>query len=231
MESKQMTAYFIDKKDRLQKAIIEMSDNYLEVNTYDQAENPTAYTRIFKHNNDRFYLDTIYCYDEYRNSGIATFIDMLTEYLLINYDGFVIRGSYDPKQLSTDFVNKIERSKEELDSRARNFYKKAGYEIIDYSHFIINKDNYPYLEDEDFFRGEGGPCTIVAKPIIAKHHHFFVQDGVIYYDDKYLSTSLCDTKYVKVDNGESFTYKLRENKNEKNQFKLIKKISDKINKK
>ena len=231
MESKQMTAYFIDKKDRLQKAIIEMSDNYLEINTYDQAENPTAYTRIFKHNNDRFYLDTIYCYDEYRNSGIATFIDMLTEYLLINYDGFVIRGCYDPKQLSTDFVNKIERSKEELDSRARNFYKKAGYEVIDYLHYINNKDDYSYLEDDDFFRGEGGPCTIVAKPIIAKHHPFFVQDGVIYYDDNYKTTSFYDTKYVKVDNGDSFTYKLRDDKKKNNQFSLIKKLDKIINKK
>lgn len=94
---------------------------------------------IFFHPNKRFYLDTIYCYDQFRQSGIATLISELADYILKDYNEYVIRGVYEPGQLSTDRYNNIERSKEELEIAARQFYEKAGYMIIKYYEYLRDK--------------------------------------------------------------------------------------------
>ena len=178
------TAFFTDNKFRLNKANIMINGGYIEIDTFDQSKNPTGYANVHFHQNKRFYLDTIYCYDKYRSSGIGTYISELIEYLLRYNPGYVIRGSYNPMQLSTDLIDRIQRSKEELDLRARAFYKKNGYNIVEYSEFIENQEKYPYLVKEDFFIGDESDKTIVAKQLVPKKHSFYERDGILYYDNK-----------------------------------------------
>ena len=179
----EQSAHFIDYNGNEQYATIRFNDGlFLWIDTYNRNGNHTGYMRIYFQPNHRFYLDVIYCYDEFRRAGIAQFISDLADYILGNYLGYVIRGVYDPKQLSTDRINKIERHEQELDINARKFYAKAGYEIIQYEEYLSNKDKYQYLTIEDFFRGEGGPTTIVAKPIMYKNHSFYEEDGIIYHN-------------------------------------------------
>ena len=128
---------------------------------------------IFFHPNKKLYLDTIYCYDQFRKSGIATLISELADYILREYNGYVIRGVYEPGQLSTDRENNIERSKEELEIAARKFYKKAGYIIIEYEEYLKDKSKYPFLINEDFYIDEEGATTIVAKQIKQREYPYY----------------------------------------------------------
>ena len=145
-------AFFIDNNNNEQYAEILINEGiFIGINTFDRNNTPTGYMNIFFHPNKRLYLDTIYCYNQFRKSGIATFISKLADYILKDYDGYVIRGVYDPGQLSTDRENNIKRTKEELLVAARNFYKKNGYLIIDYNEYLNNKSKYPYIMDEDFY--------------------------------------------------------------------------------
>lgn len=135
---------------------------------------------IFFHPNKKLYLDTIYCYDQFRKSGIATLISELADYILREYNGYVIRGVYEPGQLSTDRENNIERSKEELEIAARKFYKKAGYIIIEYEEYLKDKSKYPFLINEDFYIDEEGATTIVAKQIKQREYPYYEENGTIY---------------------------------------------------
>ena len=143
--------------------------------------------RTYFHPNNRLCLDVIYCSDKFRGAGIASFISELTDYMLDSYKEYVIRGAYEPGQLSTDRKNKIEWSNEGLDLRTRKFYASVGYELINYEDYCNNKDKYPYLIKEDFILGEDGLNTIVAKPIISKEHPFYEEDDMIYH-----------TNYIKI---------------------------------
>jgi GNAT superfamily N-acetyltransferase len=213
-------AYFFDKERVLQRAEISMSDVYLEINTYDEFDNETGYTHVFFHPDKRFYLETIYCFDAHRGKGIATFINDLTNYLLNDYDGYVIRGCYIPGQLSTDRINNIERPAEELDLRARKFYNKNGYEIVEPDEYRNNPEKYPYLKEEDFYLGEGEARTIVAKPIIKTSKTFVESNGSLIYIKKNKKTNESNVpikdgngKYAKViiGSGENAitTYRIR----------------------
>lgn len=182
MDIVEKKAYFIDYEGNEQYANIRFNNGIsLGIDTFDDKNNHTGYMRIYFHTNNRLYLDVIYCYDEFRGSGIASFISELSDYILSDYEGYVIRGVYEPGQLSTDRENKIERSLEELDLRARKFYSRAGYDIINYEDYSNNKDKYPYLNDDDFVLGEDSPNTIVAKPIKPKENFFYEIDEVIYH--------------------------------------------------
>ena len=177
-------AHFIDYQGNEQYANIEFNDGvFLDIEVFNQDNNRTGYLRMYFHPNNRLYLDVIYCFDEFRGAGIASFISELADYALSDYTGYVIRGVYEPGQLSTDRENKIERSDKELDLNARKFYSRAGYEIINYEEYCNNKDKYQYLTNEDFILGEDGHNTIVAKPIILKEHPFYEEDGVIYHNN------------------------------------------------
>lgn len=176
--------YFIDYKGNEQYAKIKFNDGvFLDIHTFNQNNTCTGYMRIYFHPNNRLYLDVVYCYDEFRGMGVATFISELADYVLSCYTGYIIRGVYEPGQLSTDRENKIERSDEYLDLNARKFYSRAGYEIINYEDYCNNKDKYLYLTNEDFILGEDGPTTIVAKPIILKEYPFYEENGIIYHND------------------------------------------------
>ena len=177
-------AFFMDYNNQEQYAEIRISEGvYIGIRTFDLNNNPTGYMSIFFHPNKRLYLDTIYCYDQFRKSGIATLISELADYILKDYNEYVIRGVYEPGQLSTDRENNIKRSKEELDIAARKFYAKNEYEVVEYENYHDNKDKYPFLTDKDFYLGEGGATTIVTKQIIKKDYSFYEENGTIYHNN------------------------------------------------
>ena len=164
---------------------------FLAINTYDKNNNHTGYMRMYFHPNNRLYLDVIYCYNEFRGSGIASFISELTDYILRDYQGYVIRGCYEPSQLSTDRENKIDYNNQELDVYVRKFYNKAGYEIIKYEEYLNNQEKYPYLTINDFFLDEGGYNVVVAKIIKLKDYSFYEEDGMIYYKKYINKKNIC----------------------------------------
>ena len=175
-------AQFVDNKGQKQQVKILINDGiFIGIDTYDDNNNHTGYMRIFFHPNNRLYLDSIYCYDEFRGSGIANYISDLADFILNEYIGYTIRGVYEPTQLSTDRENNIERNIEDLDNRAKAFYKKAGYEIIGYEDYINNRSKYPNINEDDFYLGEGGPATIVAKTLKEKNHQFVIENDAIHH--------------------------------------------------
>lgn len=175
-------AYYYDYRNNEQYATIRINEGIcITINTFDFNNNPTGYMNIFFHPNKRLYLDTIYCYDHFRGSGIATMISELADYVLKDYTDYVIRGVYKPGQLSTDRENKIERSKQELDIAARKFYEKAGYQIVEHKKYLCNKNRYNYLTEDDFNLGEDDTSVIVAKQIKPKKYMFYEEDGIIYH--------------------------------------------------
>jgi len=180
----QKQAVFIDYENNEQYTEIRIDEGmFIGIKTFDLYNNPTGYMNIFFHPDKRLYLDTIYCYDRFRNNGIATFISELADYILKDYDGYVIRGVYEPGQLSTDREYNIERSQKELEIAARRFYEKNGYEIINYGEYSKNKSKYPFLIDNDFYLGEDGLVTIVAKQILQQEYSFYEEDGIIYHNN------------------------------------------------
>lgn len=172
-------AYFYDNKNNLQYAEILITKNkFLGIKTFNENNIPTGYMHIFVHPNNRLFLDTIYCYDEFRSTGIATTISELAEYLLKDYIGYTIIGEYKPDQLSTD--RDIKRSKEELDNKARSFYLKNGYQIIKYTDYLKDKEKYNYLDSNDFMYADNIDM-IVAKKLEKKEYPFYEEDGIIYH--------------------------------------------------
>ena len=221
MDKIERTAFFVDKRDLLQKAEIIIDDLSIDISTHNQAGDETGFARVFIHPNNRLYLDVIYCYDRYRSSGVGSAISELIDYLVRDKEGWVIRGVYDPKQLSFDCINGIDRSQLELDLRAKAFYKSAGYEIVDYNDFKYDYALYPYLTDADFVLGEEEPGVIVAKPVVEKEHTFFEEDGTIFHIDHRVNDKRCfyqetlpGSKYVKVTIGDKETFKPRGEKYE-----------------
>lgn len=177
-------AYFYDNKNNKQIANILISkDKFIGVDTFDESNEPTGYIHIYFHPNNKLFLDTIYCYDQFRQSGIATKISELADYLLKDYIGYKIIGEYKPGQLSKDRENKIERPLEELDNAARKFYEKNGYQIIEYKDYLKNKDKYNYITEDDFKLGEDETNIIVAKVIEEKEYSFYEEDGIIYHNN------------------------------------------------
>lgn len=177
-------ARFIDNKGNRHSAKITINpDVFIGIETFDQNNIQTGYIRVFFHPNNRFYLDVIYCLDEYRGNGIATMLSNLADYIMRDYEGYVIRGVYKPTQMWTDRSNNIVRSESDLDTAARQFYAKNGYEVINYEDFVKEPEKYPYIANTDFQRGEEEAETIVAKVVMPREYPFVESGGVIYSSD------------------------------------------------
>ena len=177
-----MKAIFKSKKGELQFCAINYVPNIiLSIKSKNQFGIDTGYVNIYFHENNRMFLDTIYCYDKFRGNGIATKIFELAEYILREYDGYLIRGDYNPSQLSTDRENKIECSEEELNKRAESFYKSNGFEIIDYNDYMEASSEYDGLTVEyDFQLGEDISKKIVVKQLRTREKYNFLDtDGII----------------------------------------------------
>lgn len=175
-------AYFLDNKGIEQYAIIRIKPNiFIGIDTFDKNNNRTGYILMFFHPNNRLYLDTIYCYDKFRGNGIASVISDLADYILRDYQNYIIRGIFEPTQMSTDRENNIIRSELELNDRARKFYTQAGYKIIEYKDYINNPEKYPEINSHDFQLGEDISNAIVAKKIVPLEPPFYEDNGVIYH--------------------------------------------------
>ena len=184
MSMKEKKAYFIDNNGNMHYTTILIKDNsYILMSTYNENNIPTGYMNIYFHPDNRLFLDTIYCYDEFRCLGIASRISELADYLFKDYIGYVIRGVYEPGQLSTDRENNIFRSKSELDKAARRFYKKNGYSVIDYQEYLRNIDKYKYITLNDFILGEEKSLIIVAKLIEEKLCNYYEENNIIYHNN------------------------------------------------
>lgn len=183
------TAVFHDKNK--QKQIVRISivpNQFIHLKSYNEELKETGYANIYFHPNNRIFLDTIYCYDEYRGLNIATKLSRLIDYLLQDYEGFIIRGVYEPSQLSTDREKGIYCDKKELEERADNFYFKNGYKKISYEDYINNKDLFLFINEKDDFQlGEEIASCIIAKRIQSPRVVGFKDiDGVI-VDDSILN--------------------------------------------
>mgnify|MGYP004675908891 CR=1 FL=1 len=175
-------AFFKDKNSNTNIVLIRIvPKEAIILKSYNDKQEETGYLNIYFHPNKRLFLDTIYCYDKYRGLGIATKLSELVDYLLQDYENYIIRGVYQPSQLSHDRENNISCSKEELIKRANNFYYKNGYFKLSYNEYIKDKGKYPFInEDYDFQLGEELASYIIVKKIEKqKSYPFKEQDGVI----------------------------------------------------
>ena len=173
-------AFILDNEDNLMQAIIEFKETSINIRMFDISYNFLGYMNIQLQENNRLYLSEIYCYDEYRGSGIATKLSELADFILQPYQGYVLRGVYYPTQMSKDLDN-ISRSKEELDARARSFYEKNGYEVLKYSDYLNNKEKYNFLnEKDDFYINNQLVDEIVFKVITPKSYHLYEDNGLIF---------------------------------------------------
>jgi len=81
---KDKKAIFYDNKGRLQIAIIYcVPGQVISIKTFNENQKETGYMNLYFHHHNRIFLDTIYCYDEFRSNGIAKKISELADYLLI----------------------------------------------------------------------------------------------------------------------------------------------------
>lgn len=159
-----------------------------------------GYMNIYVHENNRLYLDVIYCYDKFRKRGIASNINELADYILQIYDGYLLRGEYEPSQLSTDRENQITRDADELRLSANNFYISNGYSIIGYEDYKNNPDKFESINQEDFQLCEELAEYIVAKRIRQKHKYpFIIKNGVLFNENVFIKQALEEkSKYNKL---------------------------------
>ena len=178
------SVFLTDNNDNLLQGLVLITDKMISIRLVDTNNKLLGYMNLFYQDNNRFYLSEIYCYDEYRGNGIATKLSELADYILKDYEGYIIKGVYYPTQMSSDYKN-IYRSKDELNNRAINFYKKNDYKIINYYEYLKNKEHYSNLTEDDFKYNETLVENIVFKIIKNKEHNFFEDNGVIYNSSEY----------------------------------------------
>ena len=188
-------AFFQDKNNHINIVIVRISPNEtISLKSYNEELQETGYVNAYFHPNNRIFLDTIYCYDEYRGIHIATKLSRLLDFFLQDYEGYIIRGVYEPSQLSTDRERNVYCSQEELEKRADNFYYKNGYLKLSYDDFIHNQSSYSFINEwDDFQLGEELANCIIIKTIQKNKSLSFKKiDGVI------VEKSILNPEYVKI---------------------------------
>ena len=185
-EQKTKKAIFLDNKSNIQYSIIyEVPGVALIIDTFDLNDNKTGYMKLYFNPNNRIYLDVIYCYDAFRNNGIATKMSELADYLLKEQTNAIIRGVLQPSNLSTDRENNLPFIQEELDLKTRNFYTSNGYSIISYEDYLTNPNKYPGIDVvNDFQLGEAIFQNIVVKMVEPKEKYSFQEiNGILIHDN------------------------------------------------
>lgn len=175
-------AFFKDKNDSINIVIVSVIPNQvISLKSFNTELEETGYLNIFFHSNNRLFLDTIYCYDKYRGLNIASKLSELADFLLRDYENYIIRGVYEPSQLSYDRVNQVYCSNEELEERANNFYFKNGYLKLSYDYFINNQSLYSFINERDDFQlgEEVANCIIIKRITNNQSLEFKNVDGVI----------------------------------------------------
>ena len=173
-------AFIEDNSGNLMQAIIDIKQDSISIRMFDISFKLLGYINIQIQKNNRLFLSEIYCYDVFRGNGIGTKLSELADYILKDYQGYILRGIYYPTQMSKD-LNNIDRSKEELDERATNFYEKNGFGILKYEDYINNKEEYEFLDEKLDFTINGQIINeIVYKLIQEKNYKFYEDNGLIF---------------------------------------------------
>ena len=174
-------AFLNDNNGNIMQAMIFNNGEKISIRMFDDQVQLLGYMNIQIQKNNRLFLSEIYCYDEFRGKGIATKISELADYILRDYQGYIIRGLYKPTQMSYDLNNKYV-CKKELEERARNFYYKNGYEILNIYDFKNHKEKYNFLDEKlDFTINGTVKSNIVFKIIKDKDYNYYEDNGLIYY--------------------------------------------------
>ncbi len=158
---------FADKDKNLNIAYLRNARTKIYIHSFNLEGHSTGYIFVQVQPNKRLFLSEVYAYQQYRGKGVASALNDILSFALNDYEGYVIRGEYAPQQLSTDRDYKREVPLEELEKRARKFYKNAGFEILNVEEYKNNKENYPdYNYDDDFILyGSGESKQIVIKSV------------------------------------------------------------------
>lgn len=184
-ELQKIPAVFVDNFGAIHRVEInKRGDMFIALDATDVFGERTGYIRLWVNPNNRFYLSEMYCFNQFRGRGVATFLNDIAEYILKDYEGYVVRGVFEPAQLSTDKLDNVYCSKEELYARAIAFYQKAGYQILTLEDYKKNPENYFGINEiEDFQLGEEIADTIVVK-VIKKQENYKVREinGVLVHD-------------------------------------------------
>ena len=178
------SAFLKDNNGNIMQAIIDIEGDIIKIRMFDEQYNLLGYMNFQIQDNNRIFLFEVYCYDEHRGNGIGTKLSELADYVLKDYEGYIIRGVYSPTQMSTD-RDKYSRSFEELEKRARLFYEKNGYEILEHTKFEICKDKYEFLNEKEDFTINGRLINeIVFKVINDKEYNYYEDNGLIFNIEK-----------------------------------------------
>ena len=184
-ELQKIPAVFVDNLGAIHRVEInKRGDMFIALDATDVFGERTGYIRFWVNPNNRFYLSEIYCFNQFRGRGIATFLNDIAEYILKDYEGYIVRGVFEPAQLSTDKLDNVYCSKEELYARAIAFYQKVGYQIITLEDYKKNPEKFFGINEiEDFQLGEEIADTIVVK-VIKKQENYKVREinGVLVHD-------------------------------------------------
>ena len=86
------SAFIKDKNGNLLQSNIIITEKMISIRMFDEKYELLGYMNIFFQANKRLFLSEIYCYDEYRSLGIATIISELSDYILRDYKGYILRG-------------------------------------------------------------------------------------------------------------------------------------------
>lgn len=192
-------AIFLDNEDNINYVIVRIiPDTLITLNSFDKFMKQTGYMNIYFHPNKRLFLDTIYCYDDYRSKGIASNLSEIVDFILKDYTNYIIRGEYKPTQLSSDRENNIKRDTLELVKRADKFYKHAGYDKIYYEDYIKNSSKYPNINiTDDFVLGEEISKCIIVKKITPKEKYRFEEINDMIVSEELINSLELKDKIIK----------------------------------
>lgn len=153
--------------------------DYILINLNNDIEKVGTMELYFR-DHKKITLESIYCRDSYRGKGIGKTLLDISDYLLKDYDSYTICGVYYPCQMIEDIH--IKRSEEELDSQARRFYLKNGFNILSYHDYIENQDKYSMINPKDFSPTiKKFKRSIVYKKISKLDNYRFIErDGSLY---------------------------------------------------
>ena len=167
MRTQIVETYFYDKLNERQNVTIYTRPNiFVTIKSTNEKNEPTGYVNLYFHDNNRIYLSEVYCYDQFRNRNIASSLMKIADEYLSYKEEYIIRGDYNPTQLSTDRENGIMRTEKKLDEAARNFYESVGFQIVSLEEYNKNPDLYNEITlKDDFMLGEDYSDIIVYKKI------------------------------------------------------------------
>lgn len=173
-------AVFYDKIGELQIAIIKYLPKVgIHIDVFNLNGVETSFKRMYYHDMKRIYMSEIYVYEPFRGNKIAGILADLTDYILIDFIGYTLRGVKNPYQALDEKNQSI--TEEELNRRADAYYKKAGYQIIYYEEYKKNKKAYPIVDElTDFLLDEEVPECIIMKKVELKSDYEFAEiDGLL----------------------------------------------------